>query len=100
MGPFSLVVNIIYFVEHPVHQRRFGSAYNEGYSIQPEDLARRFPLVFERIGLYCLRLVATGICKTRVTLTRFCVPLIHHPNSPEYTESRIIPEWPSRPSSF
>ena len=63
----------------------------EGYSIQPEDLARRFPLVFERIGLYCLRLVATGICKTRVTLTRFCVPFIQHPNSPEYSQSKNNP---------
>jgi hypothetical protein len=27
LGPFSLVVNIIYFVEHPLHQGRFGSAY-------------------------------------------------------------------------
>jgi hypothetical protein len=105
LGALGLVVNIIILWNTLYINAALDQLVGEGYSIQPKDVARLSPLVFEHINLlgrYAftvpdlggegpasappqsgrrlggrrLRSVGHGICKTRVTVTRFSVPLI------------------------
>ena len=53
MGALGLVVNIIILWNTLYINAALDQLAAEGYSIQPEDVARLSPLVFEHINLLC-----------------------------------------------